>query len=258
MTPAVTLVVPCYNEADRFPADRFAAGLQQQANLTLLLVNDGSRDGTLDVLRAFEQAHPTRAKVLHLERNGGKAEAVRAGVRQALESGAALVGYWDADLATPLEELPRFVEVFESSPLVQIVLGSRVLLLGHRVRRSAVRHYLGRVFATAASLALNVPVYDTQCGAKVFRRNDMMVQAFAEPFMSRWCFDVELLFRLLLAHEQSSHRRPAHDWLRELPLTSWCDVAGSKLKTTDFARAAGDLLRMVCRYPRPSGHREPQ
>jgi glycosyltransferase involved in cell wall biosynthesis len=258
MTTPVTLVVPCYNEVARFPVDRFADALQRQANLTLLLVNDGSRDGTLDLLRSFEQAHPTRASVLNLERNGGKAEAVRAGVQQAIEAGAPLVGYWDADLATPLEELPRFVEVFDTSPQVLIVLGSRVRLLGHRVVRSAMRHYLGRVFATAASLALNVPVYDTQCGAKVFRGNAMMADAFGEPFASRWCFDVELLFRVLIAHEEEQPRRLAHDWMRELPLASWQDVAGSKLKSSDFVHAAGDLLGMVRRYPRPNGHRLPR
>jgi len=258
MTTSVTLVVPCYNEADRFPADRFADALERQANLTLLLVNDGSRDGTLELLLAFEQAHQLRASVLNLERNGGKAEAVRAGVRHAIECGAPLVGYWDADLATPLEELPRFVEVFETSPQVLMTLGSRVRLLGHRVDRSAVRHYLGRIFATAASLALNVPVYDTQCGAKVFRGNATMAEAFGEPFLSRWCFDVELLFRVLIAHERLDERRPVHDWLRELPLTSWHDVAGSKLKSTDFVRAGSDLLRMIRRYPRPSRHRQPR
>ena len=70
-------------------------------------------------------------------------------------------------------------------------------MMGTDIRRSAVRHYTGRLFATAGSLVLGVPVYDTQCGAKAFRVTDALRAALAEPFVSRWAFDVEVLGRLL-------------------------------------------------------------
>ena len=83
-----------------------------------------------------------------------------------------IVGYFDADLATPVAELERLLAVIGKDPQLEAVLASRVALLGHSIQRKPTRHYLGRLYATAASLALGVAVYDTQCGAKLFRVND--------------------------------------------------------------------------------------
>ena len=90
------------------------------------------------------------------------------------------------------------------------------------------RHYLGRAYATLASSALGITVYDTQCGAKVFRVNDALGAALAEPFRSAWAFDVELLHRLL--HGSATAEAIAEDALVEVPLTTWRDVGGSKLR----------------------------
>jgi len=113
-----------------------------------------------------------------------------------------------------------------------------VALLGHRIDRSAWRHYLGRLFATASSLVLRLSVYDTQCGAKVFRVTPALRTALAEPFTSRWAFDVELLQRLLGAGV-----RPAQ--FEEVPLRAWRDVGGSKLGPAAAIAAAADLARLA-------------
>ena len=135
--------------------------------------------------------------VIHLAANQGKAEAVRAGILAALRLEPDLVGFWDADLATPLNAIDDFLALAAKRPEIDIILGSRVMLMGRDIRREAWRHYLGRVFATGVSLSLNLPVYDTQCGAKVFRANEATAAVFATPFHSPWIFDVEVLARYL-------------------------------------------------------------
>ena len=187
-----SIVVPCFNEASRLQADAFRTFCARTPGVDFLFVNDGSTDATLERLRELERALPGRVAVLDLARNSGKAEAVRLGMLAALKAGAAAAGYWDADLATPLEEIPRFQAVLAERPQVDLVMGARVQLLGRTVRRSAMRHYLGRVFATAVSQVLRLAVYDTQCGAKLLRNRPELAPVFDEPFCVNWTFDVEL------------------------------------------------------------------
>ncbi|HUE71896.1 MAG TPA: glycosyltransferase, partial [Pirellulaceae bacterium] len=165
----VAVVIPCYNEAQRLPAEAIRAYLRDHPSISFVLVNDGSCDDTADVLGELAAEMPGQATVVSLEKNQGKAEAVRQGILAALENSPQFVGYWDADLATPLDEIDRFRSILLERPELLVAMGSRVRLLGRRIERSAARHYLGRIFATCASLALAMPVYDTQCGAKLFR-----------------------------------------------------------------------------------------
>ena len=113
-------------------------------------------------------------------------------------------------------------------------------LLGRQIERVAARHYLGRVFATAASLTLDLPVYDTQCGAKFFRRTPALEEALARPFLSRWVFEVELLSRVTRGPHAISVDR-----IQEEPLLVWRDVAGSKLTNRAKVRAVVDLARIA-------------
>ena len=151
-----TIVVPCYNEAKRFDAKAFELALADVPGLEFLFVNDGSDDDTPIMLRAFEEKHAGRVQVIDLAHNRGKSHAVRAGMLAALAGDATYCGYWDADLATPLNEIPRFVEVLEARPLLELVIGSRVKLLGRTIERNPVRHYLGRISATVTSVLLDL------------------------------------------------------------------------------------------------------
>jgi dolichyl-phosphate beta-glucosyltransferase len=241
----VRLVVPCYDEERRLSLDRFAI-LVSRLDVGLLFVDDGSRDRTCDVLNEFARGLPGRVGILRLPANRGKAEAVRAGLLTALEQGARTVGYLDADLSTPPEEVLRLLSVMDEGRALA-VLGSRVRLLGTRIERRALRHYRGRVFATAASLALGLPVYDTQCGAKLFRSGPALARALAEPFRARWAFDVELIGRLVMAAGDAG--LGAED-IVEVPLRQWTDVAGSKLGAWQMLRSAGDLVGIAYRLRR--------
>ena len=238
MPPRLLLVVPCYNEAGRLHPEAFLHLAAAGSEVGLVFVDDGSTDGTAAILADLAARGGANVTVLTLSRNAGKGEAVRHGILAALERDPEFVGFWDADLSTPLTALPVFMDVFRTRPGVEIVMGARVKLLGRHVRRSLMRHYCGRVFATAASFALGVAVYDTQCGAKIFRVTESIRQLFREPFQSKWIFDVELLSRYLAA-TRSEH---GESRICELPLETWTAVPGSKLTLRHALRAAWDLV----------------
>ena len=186
--------------------------------------------------------------MLHLEHNGGKAEAVRRGLLEAAGLGARYAGFWDADLATPLDAIPDFVGHLDAHPDVQMIFGARVRLLGRQIDRRPVRHYLGRIFATTASLVLGVPLYDTQCGAKLFRVSPEIVRLFEAPFRSRWIFDVEIVARFLC----QPHSAGVGSLIHETPLQRWRDVAGSKVRPRDFVRALFELWTIGRAYGAPA------
>ena len=244
----VGIVVPCYNEAARLDVQAFAAAQSDGYALHFVFVDDGSTDDTRIVIERIRALRPESVTVVACKVNAGKAEAVRRGMLRALAERPEFVGYWDADLATPLEEIARFVDVFRRHSVCRYVLGSRVRLLGRNITRNPWRHYSGRVFATAASLTLDMPVYDTQCGAKLFRAGPEVAEAFATPFLTQWVFDVELIARLRRAHRDSA------DGLRglfyELPLRRWEDIKDTRLRMRDVIRAATDLRTIWKTYRR--------
>ena len=236
----LALIVPCYNEASRLDVDAFVRFVATHPGVRLVMVDDGSVDGTADLLERIRAAAPDAVTILRLASNRGKGEAVRAGIVAAIAGNPAVVGFFDADLSTPLEAVGDFLAVLKGRPDVEFVLGSRIVLMGRDVKRHAWRHYLGRVFATGASLALDLPVYDTQCGAKLLRVTAATGTLFAMPFRSRWIFDVELIARYLRL-PVAAGGRPRRDRLYELVLSAWHDKPGSKVRWYDFGRAMVDL-----------------
>jgi len=244
-----TIVVPCYNEARRLPSEKFVEFVHAAHGIDFLLVNDGSKDNTLEVLERLQRVCGPSVSVLNKSVNSGKAEAVRDGMLQAIEQGnSSFVGFWDADLATPLEAISDLQQKLVDQPQLQMVFGSRVRLLGRHVHRRAVRHYLGRVFATVVSVMLRLPIYDTQCGAKIFRVTPALSQVLSEPFISRWVFDVEILARFIALSNGASG--PLHHAVYEFPLERWEDVAGSRVKPGDFILAFLDTFRIRQKYLR--------
>ena len=238
--PELALVVPCYNEAARLEPEAFLQFLTTHPGVQLVLVDDGSEDGTGEILERMRAAAPGAVTTLGHSPRRGKAEAVRAGILAGLAQRAGLVGFFDADLSTPLQAIDDFLAVLHDRPAIEFVLGSRVKLMGRDIKRKVTRHYLGRVFASAVSLVLDLPVYDTQCGAKILRVNPATATLFASPFHRGWIFDVELIARYLrlpVAPGEPARR----DRLYELVLPAWHDRPGSKLRWHDFFRAMIDL-----------------
>jgi dolichyl-phosphate beta-glucosyltransferase len=247
----VNLIVPCYNEAKRLDVASFRAYLGQPSDVRILFVDDGSRDETMAVLQQVIAGFEQRAAILHSAKNVGKGEAVRLGILTALTTfQPRVVGFWDADLATPLSSVASLLSVLADQPQIEMVFGARVKLLGRHVHRRAARHYLGRVFATLVSNMLGLSIYDSQCGAKLFRVTADTTAIFTQPFISKWVFDVEILARYLTIHGQEHGQAPRRleHIIYEYPLESWADVAGSKVKPADLVTAVFDMARIRGKY----------
>jgi glycosyltransferase involved in cell wall biosynthesis len=239
----VCVIVPCYNEADRLRGADLIAFLDSHRHAAICLVDDGSTDRTLAMLMALQAQRPEQMLVLPVSPNGGKAAAVRAGVLFAARQGGwPLLGFWDADLSTPLSEVDRLVAVLDHDPSCQLAMGSRVKRLGARIERRVSRHVLGRIFAACATGILGLPVYDSQCGAKMFRREVVDV-LFGEPFLTRWLFDLEMLVRL-----RNQIGVAAMAAAREVPVGEWREVGGSKLRLREMVGVPTELLRIRSHY----------
>lgn len=238
---SVAWVIPCFNEEERLDRARVLR-FAEDPRVSLVLVDDGSRDGTRGVLEQLRAAAPDKVAVVALPANRGKGEAVRAGLLYALDQGARVVGYADADLSTPPRELLRLQDELDANAELDVVLASRVLMVGRRIERRASRHYLGRVFATFAANILRTPFYDTQCGAKLMRDTAALRAALATPFISRWAFDVELLGRLIVG-DRDAPGVPM-ERMREVPIEEWIDKPGSKLDLRGMSASIVDLGRI--------------
>lgn len=242
----IHLVIPCHNEAKRLVFLGYDDALRQHPELSLLFVDDGSRDETARFLHDFCAAYPAqRCDLLVLPANVGKAEAVRRGMHHLADRTASVdyFGYFDADLAVPLQEAFSFFDMLQDRRPV-LVMGARVRLLGTtRISRSLTRHLVSRVFATLVSAATDLPVYDTQAGAKLVRA-DMAGPLFQEPFINRWTFDIELLYRCM----QRFGRRDIADHVAEVPLRQVHDPGASTITLRHVITIPVALLRTWWTY----------
>jgi dolichyl-phosphate beta-glucosyltransferase len=244
----MVVVIPCFNEETRLRQDLILEWAQRRSDWIWLLVDDGSRDATRGILESLANQRDN-VIALPLPHNVGKAEAVRQAMLWAQQNHPGpWYSYLDADFATPPSELERLHRLhFEGQR--RIVLGCRLQRLGAQIRRSPVRHFVGRTAATFISLVLKLPTYDTQCGAKMIHQ-ELLQTGFRTPFISRWLFDVELLARC--RNELGAQR------LREVaveePLMEWADLGGSKLRGRDFLRIPNELWRIHRRYNSRAPH----
>ncbi len=217
MSKKVVLIIPCYNEAKRLDLDKFKSICP---DCYFLFVDDGSTDNTFEFIKNNLSENIC---VIRSAENKGKAEAIRHGMLHLKTlpffEEIKWAGYWDADLSTPIEELRNFIAYYEifNDRGISAVWGSRVFRLGSNIERSFCRHIAGRMFATLVRVILKTGSYDSQCGAKLFKR-ELIGVAFKEPFISKWIFDVELLMRL------NNYK------IIEYPVTEWIDVKGSKIR----------------------------
>ena len=237
------IIIPCYNEEQRLDVVKIKNFAADNPHISFIMVDDGSRDKTAEIITTLAKVNNKQIFALNLPENKGKAEAVRQGFRKAFSMEYEFIGFWDADLATPLYEINNLYKYLSTRQSRLIAFGSRVRLLDRNIGRKPTRHYLGRLFATMASFILSVHIYDTQCGAKLFRHTRLLQEVFNTPFSCNWIFDVEIFARFIML--QRGTTRTLAKTAIEHPLMEWQDVPGSKLKSTDFLKAFVELLKII-------------
>ncbi len=237
-TPALSVIIPAYNERARLVPhlgpvlDYLRAELPE---FELLVVDDGSTDGMAEAARAALAADP-RGRVISYQPNRGKGYAVRTGM---LASRGARVVFLDADLSTPVTEIPRALALLEQA---EVVIGSRSLPDSDiRVKPPLYRRLATQTFDLVKHLMVGLwRISDTQCGFKAYR-GAVARQLFALGQVDRFMFDVEILY---LA-ERAGLR------IIEMPV-QWADAPGSKVKFWDgLIHMVRDLwrIRMLHRGP---------
>jgi glycosyltransferase involved in cell wall biosynthesis len=188
--PDLSIIIPSYNEELRLPPtlERIAAYIQTSGRATeVLVVDDGSKDGTAAVAEYFQIRIPS-LRVISNGVNRGKGCSVRHGIQEAR---GRIALFTDADLSAPIEEAGKLIDALEAN---DVAIGSRALdrsLIS--VHESRFREFAGIIFNTIVRLILWLPFVDTQCGFKAFRRDRCKI-IFEQQTIERFGFDPELLY----------------------------------------------------------------
>ena len=191
MDPTYSIVIPAYNESARLGAtlEKVLAYVHAQGwDAEVIVVNDGSRDNTAEIVRSFAAKDPA-LRLVENPGNRGKGYSVRNGM---LNARGSIVLFSDADLSSPIEEAPKLFEALERG--ADIAIGSRWLRAETQTQRQPLhRQLFGRIFNLVLRLTLGLQFADTQCGFKAFKQT--AVQAiFPLQRIERWGFDPEILF----------------------------------------------------------------
>ena len=232
MTRSLSIIVPAYNEQSRLPGtlqkiEEYLAATAWEF-VEILVVDDGSSDGTVAVAEAFAKT-VANVRVLRNPGNRGKGYSVRHGMLEAR-------GKWrlftDADLSAPIGELDKLWAAVERGN-IQVAIGSRAVdrsLIG--VHQSPFREISGRIFNVVMQVAVGLRISDTQCGFKLFRA-DAARETFSRQLIERWGFDVEVLY---IARKRGFK-------IAEVPVR-WDNVEGSKLSMFSGANAFVELAQV--------------
>jgi glycosyltransferase involved in cell wall biosynthesis len=231
LDPTYSIVIPAYNESARLGAtlEKVLSYVHQQGwDAEVIVVNDGSRDNTADIVRSFAAEDPV-LRLVENPGNHGKGYSVRNGM---LNARGRIVLFSDADLSSPIEEAPKLFQALERG--ADIAIGSRWLRSETQTQRQPLhRQLFGRIFNLILRLTIGLKFKDTQCGFKAFKQPS--VQAiFPLQKIERWGFDPEILF---LARKLKFK-------VQEVPV-AWGHSGGTRINPlVDGSRMVMEMLRI--------------
>jgi len=236
----ITLIIPCYNEAARFDISYWQLLIDSFPECQWIFVNDGSRDSTESTLSLLKG---NNVNIINLPKNLGKGEAIRAGIVWVLSLNQLRqpdqIGYLDADGAFKIPDISNVLDMAGSylGPTFSYdsLISSRIKLSGRSIKRSARRHYLGRIIATLVCAGWNSAPYDTQSGFKIFRVNSTFREIVARKFQTRWFFDIELLIQL---------ERYSQLQVWEHPLLEWHEIGNSTINLRQYFPIVKEMLKI--------------
>ncbi len=240
--PKTCIVIPCYNESLRLPINEFITFLEDNSNVILCFVSDGSKDSTVKILEEIKKRFEENVHIVSHFKNIGKGETIREGIQYCSKNlSYDSIAYLDADLSTSLQECLELSGYLNDK--ISFCFGSRIMRVGSVIERHYIKYLIGRIIATIISNTLKIKVYDTQCGCKVMKK-DLSEKLFEAPFVSRWLFDVELFARMV-----QIYGRPGYlSQMIEVPLLKWIDKDKSKVKPTYVFRLWFDLYTIRRKY----------
>lgn len=240
-----SVIIPCYNEADRLNTSKFISFLNENESFHIVFVNDGSTDNTVEVLKSIHRMVPEQTSVVDLHENGGKANAVRQGVLFTLKNlrNCNQIGFLDADLATSLEEFSSMSQFLYDNKNFEVLIGSRMSRMGAQIERKFSRKVFSSVVGMMIQSVSYLPINDTQCGAKLFNRK-MASIVFAEEFQTDWLFDVEIFVRI----RQTFGKQYATEAIYEYPLMKWVNMDGSKVSLKEIYRTPFMIAKIGLHY----------
>lgn len=226
----ISIIIPAYNEANRIPStlEKVIDFMHKHSQtFEIIVVDDGSTDSTASVVEEFMKKSPY-LKILKNERNEGKGNTVKKGV---LNAQGSVIFFTDADLSTPIEEIDRFLESIKN---MDIVIGSRAIEGANIViSEPFYRAILGKIFCAMVRWFCVPGFVDTQCGAKMFRR-EAARKIFPLLKIPRFAFDVEVLY---LAYRFGCK-------VKELPVT-WYFSPNSRVRTfLDGPKMLWDIIQI--------------
>ena len=250
--PKYSIVIPAFNESGRIPATLRSVVDCIRARgwrAEVIVVNDGSRDSTADIVRNFALEAP-EVRLLENAHNSGKGYSVRNGI---LHSFGDIVMFTDADLSSPIDEADGLFAAIAAG--ADIAIGSRWLATSRQTHRQPLyRQFFGRCFNLLTRMVMNLPFADTQCGFKAFTRSAAQT-VFQLQTIDRWGFDPEILF-IALKRGYQIHEVPvswAHDartrisylrdglqMLKELAIVRWNAILGRYSRPVPAIQRTGE------------------